>query len=256
MPRPERTLRAESVVLRHSNWGEADRMLVLFTREAGKLRAIAKGARKMRSRKAGHLEPFTHVKLFLARGRDLWIVTQAETIDAYLPMRDDLVRTAYAAYVVELLDRFTYEEGENRPLFQLLVDTLQRVAALPDPFSAVRFYEIRLLDLMGFRPQLSACLGCGAEIKPEDQFFDVVQGGVLCPRCGGGAPTARPITVTALKFMRHFQRSGFSEADRAQISTAVRREMEALLNHYITYLLERRLNSPAFLQEVRRNAEG
>src|SRR5574338_1349979 len=124
MPRAERTLRAEVVVLRHNDWGEADRLLVLFSREAGKLRGIAKGVRKMHSRKAGHLEPFTRVKLLLARGRDFWIITQAETVDAYLPIREDLLRTAYAAYVIELLDRFTYEEGPNRPLYLLLVETL------------------------------------------------------------------------------------------------------------------------------------
>lgn len=253
MPRAERTLRAEVVVLRHSDWGEADRLLVLFSREAGKLRAVAKGARKIRSRKAGHLEPFTRVKLMLARGRDFWIVTQAETVDAYLPLREDLVRTAYAAYVLELLDRFTYEEGENRPLFQLLVDTLGRVSSLPDPFAAVRYYEIRLLDLMGFRPELTFCVRCESEIKAEDQFFDAAMGGVLCPRCGPSVPTARPVSMRALKVMRHYQRSTFQEATRAELIPSVRRELESLLNHYLTFLLERRLNSPAFLQEVRRD---
>src|SRR5512144_1395276 len=116
----ERTIRVDAVVLRHSDWGEADRLLSLYTCEQGKLRAVAKGARKLRSRKAGHLEPFTRVVLMLARGRDMWIVTQAETVDAYLPVREDLMRTAYAAYIIELLDRFTYEEGENRPLYNLL----------------------------------------------------------------------------------------------------------------------------------------
>ncbi len=252
MPSAERTLRTEVVVLRHTNWGEADRLLVVYSREAGKLRAIAKGARKVRSRKAGHLEPFTRVKLMLARGRDLWIVTQAETVDAYLALRDDLVLTAYAAYVIELLDRFTYEEGENRPLYHLLSDTLERINTLPDAFSAVRYYEIRLLDLLGFRPNLMNCVRCEAEIKPEDQYFDAGQGGVLCPRCGASAQTARPISVQALKFLRHFQRSTFREANRVSISPGIQREMEALMNYYLTYWLERKLNSPAFLNEVRR----
>lgn len=251
MPPAERTLRVECVILRHSDWGEADRLLGLFTREAGKLRAVAKGARKPRSRKAGHLEPFTHVKLMLARGRDWWIVTQAETIDGFMPIRDDLVRTAYAAYIIELIDRFTYEEGENRALFQLLIDTLQRVSALPDPFVAVRYYEMRLLDLLGFRPQLNNCLNCGAEIKAEDQYFDVMQGGVLCPRCGPLSATAVPISMPTLKFLRHFQRSSFGEAMRAELSPEVKGEMESLLNRYLTYHLERRLNSPGFLHEVR-----
>jgi len=253
MPSAERTLRAEVVVLRHSNWGEADRLLVVFSRDAGKLRTVAKGIRKMRSRKAGHLEPFTRVKVMLARGRDFWIVTQAETVDAYLPIRDDLVRTAYAATVIELLDRFTYDEGENRALYQLLVETLERISTLPDPFAAVRYYEIRLLDLMGFRPELSFCLRCENEIKPEDQYFDALHGGVLCPRCGVGVATARPVSMSTLKYLRHYQRSTFREASRVEMPAAVRHEMESLLNHYLTYLLERRLNSPAFLQEVRRD---
>ena len=106
MPKEARSLRVEAVVLRHTDWGEADRLLILFTREAGKLRAVAKGARKLRSRKAGHLEPFTRVTLLLARGRDTWIVTQADTVDAHLPIGQDLTRIGYAAYVIELLDRF------------------------------------------------------------------------------------------------------------------------------------------------------
>jgi hypothetical protein len=129
MPSQPHSFRAEALVLRHSDWGEADRLLTLFTRELGKVRAIAKGVRKIRSRKAGHLEPFTRVSLQLARGRDLLIVTQAETVDAYLPLGESLVLTGYASYVIELLDRFTYEEGENRALYSLLTDTLARLAA-------------------------------------------------------------------------------------------------------------------------------
>lgn len=253
MPTAERTLRAEVVVLRHTDWREADRLLVLFSREAGKLRAVAKGVRKLHSRKAGHLEPFTQVKLLLARGRDFWIVTQAETVDAFLPIREDLLRTAYAAYVIELLDRFTYEEGENRGLFHLLVETLQRIAHLPDPFPAVRYYEIRLLDLLGFRPDLNNCVRCQAEITAEDQFFDAGLGGVLCPRCGPGVLTARPVTMPALRMLRHYQRSTFREACRIDLAPGLKHEVEGLLGHYLTYLLERKLNTPAFLREVRRD---
>ena len=255
MASTERSLRMEAVVLRHSNWGEADRLLVLFTREQGKLRAIAKGVRKMRSRKAGHLEPFTRVMLLLSRGRDLWIVTQAETIESYLPIRADLERTGYAAYVVELLDRFGYEEGENRALYRLLINTLERIAEEEDIFPAVRHYEIRMLDLLGFRPELLNCLGCGAEIKPEDQYFSGGQGGVLCPRCGSKDPAARPISMLALKFLRHYQRSSYAEARRARIAPAVRREMEAIMQYYLTYQLERKLNTPNFLRSVRQSGD-
>lgn len=237
--------------MRHSDWGEADRLLTLFSRERGKVRCIAKGVRRLRSRKAGHLEPFTHAALLLARGRDFWIVTQAETLDAYLPLREDLVRTGYAAYILELIDRFTYDEGETKGLFALLVDTLRRVTAAEDVFLAVRYFELRLLDFVGFRPELFRCVNCGEDIRPLDQFFSAQRGGALCPNCGPGVGGARPVSVETLKYLRHLQRSSYSEATRAHLTPTVQREMEALLQHYITFLLERGLNSPDFLNEVR-----
>jgi DNA repair protein RecO (recombination protein O) len=254
MPRPERTLRVEAVVLRHVDWGEADRLLGLYTREQGKLRAVAKGARKLTSRKAGHLEPFTRVALLLARGRDFWIVTQAETVDAYLPLRDDLVRTGYAAYVIELLDRFTYEEGENRAIYSLLVDTLHRISAGESAFTTVRYYEIRLLDHLGFRPQFFQCVRDGEEIHPEDQFFSAREGGVLCPRHGRELTDSRQVSREALRFLRHFQRSSYTEAVRAQVPVSYQQEMETLLNYYLTYLLERGLNTPQFIREMKRGS--
>lgn len=238
-------------MLRHNDWGEADRLLVLYTLEMGKVRAIAKGARKMRSRKAGHLEPFTRVSLQLARGRDLFIVTQAETVAAHLRLRENLVRVGYASYLVELLDRFAYEEDENRSLYDLLADSLARLDIEEDPVLAVRYYEVQLLDKLGYRPQLSACLGCGETIEPEDQYFSVEQGGVLCPRCGSQTARARSISLLALKYLRHFQRSSYREASRARLSAELNRELETLMHYHLTYLLERGLNSPSFLNYVK-----
>ncbi len=248
-----RSFRADSVVLRHSNWGEADRLLVLYTREQGKLRAIAKGARKVTSRKAGHLEPFTHVTLQLAKGRDLLIVTQAETVNAFLPLHDDLIKTGYAAYIVELLDRFIYEEeGPNPSLFKLLIESLDRIEKDTEAWLAVRYYEMRLLDFLGFRPQLFQCANCGREIQAEDQFFSFTAGGVICPRCGRGLPNLHPISLEALKYLRHFQRSSYRDSFRARPSLEVQKETEALMQDYFTYLLERELNTPGFLKNVRK----
>jgi DNA repair protein RecO (recombination protein O) len=250
--REQHSFRAEAVILRHSDWGEADRMLVIYTRQKGKVRAVAKGARKMRSRKAGHIEPFMHVSLQLAKARGPLIVTDAETIDAYQPLREDLVRTGYAAYVIELVDRFTYEdESENTVIFGLLTDTLKRIANNPDPWLAVRYYEVRLLDSLGFRPQLFNCVNCQAEIQAEAQFFSAMQGGVLCPRCGPGLQAVWNVSEAALKYLRHLQRSGYKDAARSRPTPAVQKEMETLMQAYFTYLLERELNTPGFIKRVR-----
>jgi DNA repair protein RecO (recombination protein O) len=252
MPKTERSFRVTAVVLRHSDWGEADRLLTLFTREMGKLRAVAKGARKARSRKAGHLEPFTHVRLQLAKGRDLTIVTQAETVDAYIAIRDNLIKTGYAAYTAELLDRFTYEEeAESSTPFRLLVETLGRISFESDEWLAVRYYEMRLLDYLGFRPQLFACANCEEKIEPVDQFFSPLVGGVICPRCGGGLPGLWTISVDALKYLRHFQRSSYAEASRAHPASDTKKELETLMQGFFTYLLERELNTPGFMKQIR-----
>jgi len=247
-----RSFRVDAVVLRHNDYGEADRLLTLYTRQLGKTRAIAKGARKIASRKAGHIEPFTHVRLQLAKGRDTLIVTQADTVDAYLSLRDDLILTSQASYVLELLDRFTYQdETEDSALFRLLTDTLSRLASKHDPWLVIRYYEIRLLDHLGFRPQLFECANCGREIKPEDQFFSFSAGGVVCPRCGQGLPNLINISVDTLKYLRHFQRSSYADASRARPGPDVQKAAETLMQEYFTYLLERELNTPGFIKKIK-----
>jgi DNA repair protein RecO (recombination protein O) len=251
MERPH-SFRVDAVVLRHTDYGEADRILVLYTRQFGKTRALVKGARKVTSRKAGHLEPFTHVRLQLAKGRDLLLVTQADTVEAYLPLGEDLVLMGHASYVIELMDRFTYDDGtENPTLFRLLTDTLARLASKSDPWLAIRYYEMRLLDHLGFRPQLFECVNCGREILAEDQFYSFSAGGVICPNCGRGLPNLTRISMEALKYLRHFQRSSYSEASRARPAPEVQSESENLMQGYFTYLLERELNTPGFIKRVR-----
>ncbi|MEA3350031.1 MAG: DNA repair protein RecO [Chloroflexota bacterium] len=246
-----RSLRVEGIILRHREWGEADRLLTIYTRELGKIWAIAKGVRKPHSRKGGHLEPFMRSNLLLARGRTFYILTQAEAIASYLPLREDLILLGIASYNIELLDRFVYEEEENRALFRLLESTLDRLARGDDPDLVTRYYEIRLLDHVGFRPQLFRCVGCDEEIQPEDQFFSPLRGGAICPSCGQRETEARPVSLQALKYLRHFQRSSYRDATRANIGSATNKELENLMQYYFTYILERRLNSLDFLRHVR-----
>jgi DNA repair protein RecO (recombination protein O) len=248
-----RSFRASAVVLRHADWGEADRILTLYTRDQGMVRALAKGARKVTSRKAGHLQPFTHITIQLAKGRDLLIVTQVETVNAFLPLHDDLTKTGHAAYVVELLLRFSYEEeGANPSIFRLLVETLNRIEKEDEAWLAVRYYEMRFLDAVGFRPQLFECANCRREILAEDQFFSYTAGGVICPRCGDGIQNLPRISLETLKYLRHFQRSAYREASRARASPDVQKEAEVLMQGYFIHLLERGLNTPGFIKKIQR----
>jgi len=255
----ERLYRTEAVVLRRHNMGEADRLLTLYTPTKGKLRVIAKGARKPSSRKAGHLELFIHSTLLVARGRTLDIVTQAETLHPFRALRENLERITYAHYVVELLDRFATEGQGNRSLFDMLVATLQRLCETDDLGLTARFYELHLLALEGYQPQLFLCLGCGDVIQPVVNYFDPEQGGVLCPRCGEGlfsrpgmARRVRPVSVNALKVLRYLQTHDYETCSRLRLRPYTHLDIEAMMLHYITYILERNLKSIAFLRRLRR----
>ncbi|MGV8049709.1 MAG: DNA repair protein RecO [Anaerolineaceae bacterium] len=244
------TFHVQAVVLRHLEYGEADRILTLFTLEQGKLQAIAKGVRKIHSRKAGHLEPFSQVNLFMAKGRNLAVITQAEAMRTFPGIRADLRLTAYAAYVAELVDRFTYEEGESRQLYNLLVDTLMRLEEGSHPTTVVHYYEVQLLDVLGFRPELTKCAACHKEIQAVDQYFSPKLGGVLCPQCGGRDQAAWHVSMPALKYLRFFQRSPYSKVKDHAIPPAVDVELKLLMEHYLTYLLEHGLKTPKFIQAV------
>ncbi len=253
----ERLYRSEAIILKRSNLGEADRLLTLYTPHRGKHRVTAKGVRRPTSRKAGHLELFTHARLFLAKGRTLDIVTQAETISAFPRLRTDLSRTSSAYYLVELLDRFTGEEIANPPLFDLLLQALAWLNDEPDVEPVLRFYELRLLGLVGYQPQLFRCVRCSAVISPQINYFSISDGGVVCPRCAQQWTESglQRIAVNPLKVMRFFQTHSFVECRQIRLSPEIWKDVENIMLRYITYYLERNLKSIEFIHHLRRPIE-
>src|SRR6187402_649650 len=194
-PRP-RVYKTEAIVLRTMELGEADRVLSVLTPRLGKLRVIAKGVRRPRSRIGGGLQPFSDVQLVLAVGRTFDVVTSSSIEDPHLGLRNDLHSTAAAWYVVELADRFCEGAADSHEAFRLLAQALSALDAGSEITREVvaRWFELHLLDAMGFRPELARCLECGAEIEPAGNAFSAVGGGVLCPQCRTGALAARDIS--------------------------------------------------------------
>lgn len=248
----DRVYRTRGVVLRRSDLGETDRVLTLYTPTRGKIRTVAKGVRKPASRKAGHTELFMEVDMLLAQGRSLDILTQAEMIHAFEPLRTDLTRAAYAAHIVELLDAFTEDEDASQPLYDLLIAGLTWISITTDLARTARFYELRLLTLAGYRPELSYCVICGEPIKPQPQFYSSQEGGVVCPKCGPQRPQARRITLNGLKVLRYLQSRSFDVVEQLNLSDPVQKEIERLMHETLSYHLERRLRSAAFLDRLRR----
>ncbi len=251
----ERLYRTEAIVLKRSDLFEADRLLTLYTPKLGKIRVIAKGVRKPTSRKGGHVELFTHSQLLIAKGRNLDIVTQAETIHPFLPLREDLLRITYAYYAAELVDRFTEEGVENRPLFELLLNALGWIGEASDLNLVMRFFELRLLGCVGYRPQLFRCVHCGARIEPVANFFSPEDGGILCPKCGEADPQARPISLNALKALRFLQTRDYALCQRLKIGEKLHEELERIMHDYITHILGMDLKAADLLDRLRRGVE-
>jgi DNA repair protein RecO (recombination protein O) len=247
----ERIYRSEAIVLRRRDFGESDRLLTLFTRDYGKIRVVAKGVRKPLSRKAGHVELLMRSKMLFARGRNLDLLTQVELVEAYRPLREDLVRMTYASHTVELLDRFTAENDAHPELYKLLADGLAWMSESQDLLLTARYFEIRLLSLVGFELRLFQCANCDAAIQPQDQFFSAEQGGVLCPECRWADERALPISLNALKVLRYLQTRPYSVVQHLRIRRALHTELETIMLRTLEHILERRLKSVDFLKRLR-----
>ncbi len=246
-----RVYKTEAVVLRQRRLGEADKILTLFSADLGKFDAVAKGVLRPASRKAGHLELLTRSALMLARGQNLDIITQAEAMATYRPLREDLRRLGCGLYVAELVDRFTIEHVESYATFRLLVDTLDRLASCDDLRLVLRFFETNLLGIAGYQPELYRCVICQAPLRPEANAFSPTAGGVVCPSCLPAQSGLRPISVTAIKVLRLFQRDNFTEAARLRLGHDLAVELEGHLRGMLRVHLERDPRSLDFLNTVR-----
>ncbi len=247
-----RVYRVEGVILARQDWGEADRLITLFTAERGKLRVLAPGARKPTSRKSGHLELFTRGHFVLAHGRTFDKITQAET-RAYFPMlREQLEQVSAAYLLVELVDRFLQEQDENPLLYDLLLDALAWLDQGEPPAQVLRFFEMKLLGYVGYRPQLFECQHCEEALEPVNQFFGLLDGGALCPACGAGGKDTLPMSLDALKVLRLMQSADWATVRRLQMEPPLANELEWLLHRYASTLLERDLKAVRFMDQVRK----
>ena len=254
MPPRARLYKTEAIVLRGRKLGEADRILTLFSPAFGKMEAKAKGVRKTTSRLSGHLQPLNHCMLQLARGHVSDVITGCETLASFRGLRDDLERLSRALYAAELTDRMTAEHVQSLPTYRLLLDTLARLESGPDSDTALRFFEMRLLDQSGFRPELERCVGCGNALQPVDNFFAPVAGGAVCRDCVPGLAGPRVMTLNGLKVLRLLLRGSYNDVARVNVPPELAEEVERHLRSYIIGVLERDVNAATFIERLRRDA--
>ena len=240
-----------AIALKRMDYGEADRIITVFTPEYGKFRLLAKGVRRASSRMAGHLELFSHAHLMLAKGRDLDLATQASTVEAFREVREDLVKTSQAYHMAELIDSLLEDRDVHAELFTLFRNALAALAeGALSPEMVARHFELHFLSSIGFQPQLTACLACRAAIKPGANGYSTALGGVLCPTCAIREPTSAPIPVDVLKLLRYVQRTGEVRDVALRVPPAILSDAERVLRRQIEFVLERRLRAADFVHRV------
>ena len=257
---PPRLYKTEAIVLRQRRLGEADRFVTLYTPAYGKLEAKAKGVRKTTSRMSGHLQPLTRCMVQLAQGRASDVVAGCQTVESFQILRDDLDRLSRALYAAELVERLAAERVPGLPTYRLLLDTLRRLERTEDLDLALRYFEMRLMDQSGFRPELERCLGCGSAVQPQQNpsagsgqaFLSPRSGGVICPACASSVAGSRVLSLNGLKVLRLLQRGSYEEVARLKLALSLAKEVERHLRSYIVCVLERDVNAAAFIERLRR----
>jgi DNA repair protein RecO (recombination protein O) len=241
-----RTAECEAIVLGTMDYREADRLVTFFCQEHGKLRGIARGAKRSRQRFGGALELFARLQLQIGLKEGLVQIREADIVTVYPGIRSDLSRIGCAAYACEVVDRLLPEGVANQRLFRLLAAFLERLDQAPYSGADRRFFEINLMNILGYRPALEHCAGCGADLAGMDRLgFSAVAGGILCIRCGAGKQPVSAGTVDLLRRCLGTGRFGVVEFPTQGLA-----EAGDILDASLSILLARPLNALAFLREM------
>lgn len=242
--------RAESVIIKVKPFGEADKILTVFSLEEGKFDVIAKGARRPKSRFAGITQPFFHVELSAFRGKNIDTLSQADVIETYSQIASDLIKMAFGSYVHELLDKVMEERDRNETVFRLLLKTQQELCEDADPLVTTLAYELKLISICGFRPELSQCVLCGEE---GDRCFKLSpeSGGIVCEQCAQTVEDAINFPQRLRLIWAKLIGYEYDKLHSLVLSSDERDEAERSINVYVDHKIDRKLNSRAFLNQVR-----
>jgi DNA repair protein RecO (recombination protein O) len=231
-------VRSDGIVLRTHALGDTSRIVVVYTRDHGMVRLVAKGARSSPSRFGFALEPLSRSRLtfYLKPDRDLQLLSQAEALDAAGSRIADLVRLAHAEAAIELIDRLVWGEEPHAELFELLAGTLGAIERAPEaalPALTIAF-DLQVASLLGYRPRFDACAGCGGALSAR-RLFSPARGGLLCDRCAAAEPGAVALSADALAGLALMLSRPVAEAGQyleLRRAGEILRVVEAFLAHH------------------------
>jgi DNA repair protein RecO (recombination protein O) len=237
-----------AIVLKNRNLGEADRILLLLSEDQGKIEAVVKGARRQHSRFVGNTLPFNYLDLMLFTGKNLDQLSQAEIIHPFTTLREDLVKMAYASFWVDLTDGFIPEKEGHGEIFRFLLAafiTLER-SANPDLLNLA--FEARLLNYLGYQPQLDSCTQC--ESTGEIGFFSSENGGIVCRSCAPELRGLIPVTGNEIELLARFGSTDIRQLEQLNFTPKNLQTLRRILRDFIEFRLDRPLKSQIFLDQV------
>jgi len=244
-------VKTSGVVIKRMNYGEADRILTILTSDMGKIKAIAKGSRKILSKMGGSLEPFCLVDFIFHKGKSFYIVTSAIVKNYFENIHSDIGKTAKAFYIGELIDKFLKEE-ENHPEIFILFTKYLKALDRDDDEILIPVFSAKILENLGFKPEVSVCLHCRTKLEPKQNFWDDVEGGVICKSCHNKFGHGHKIDNDVIKILRLIFSPQFNVGSKINIDNDYKKQTGVVLDSYIESIIERELKSKKFLKEIGR----
>jgi len=241
--------KTEGIIIRVRAYGEADRIITMFTRERGKVQAIVKGCRKQKSQKRGVIQLFTHGDFVMYSGRSLDTVTQCQAKETFGRIREYLDRMAYASYMVELLDGFVNTGDPHEDLFYLSLICLH-LLTVDDPELVIRAFEIRLMGVVGYQPHLADCVVCGTELTGSRVAFSPRLGGGLCGSCTSHDTQSLFCRMGTINMLKQLVVWDLKRLRVLKMNSETKREIGEIMKRYIDERLEKKIKSADFLQSL------
>lgn len=245
-------IKTKGIIIKRVNLGEADKILTILTADRGKIRVVARGVRRSNAKLSGFLELFRYNEYLLAEGRNLDVVTGAETIESFRQIGLNLRKIGVAYYVAEIIDRLVEETQEADQVFSLVYSVFKEINSAKLPLDFIKsFFEFNILSVLGFKPELRQCVVCGKPIDPTQKFgFSIILGGLIDkdhffsdPNAAVlDQPTAEVLCVMTSAPLKHFYSYDNLVATTPQIAK--------ISANFLDYMLEKNLRSKEFLEEV------
>ncbi|RDW19223.1 DNA repair protein RecO [Oceanobacillus arenosus] len=238
----------EGIVIKTQDYGESHKIITVFSKRLGKFTALAKGAKKPKSRMAAVTQPFIYAQFFVYVNKGLSTIQQGEIIDSFRPIREDIVKTAYAAYIMELTDKLLDSQAPDAYLFDQLFRTITWIAENELAEVPMMMYELKLFKKGGFAPTVNACSNCGSKELPYS--FSIAEGGFLCKRCVHLDEYAIPLSDSLSKMLYIFLNLGLERVGNITIKPDSLKLLRHVLDTYYDQYGGYYLKSRKFLKQL------